>query len=99
MDIDKFTKPCSSMSEVIKPVGGKALCYEEQRTYVDLTHFSKYENVHSPQKKSSKVFRIIMGDKNCQQMKSILVQLLKEWWYNKLNGLHLFCIPFSKLSM
>ena len=65
MEIDQHTEPCSSMLKATKPVAGIDLTQcssesvsqgtEEQRSFVDVTNFSKDEDVHSPQKKRYKV--------------------------------------------
>ena len=71
--------PCSSVLQST----------EEQRTVVDLTHFSEDKDVHSPLKKRSKVFDsegIIMGSELSDDDINLAQQLLKEQ-YNKLNGL------------
>ena len=82
--------PCSSVLQST----------EEQRTVVDLTHFSKDKDVHSPLKKRSKVFDsegIIMGNELSDNEINLAQQLLKEQ-YNKLNGLQSTLLQSKQLK-
>ena len=97
------------MKPEIKSLAGKDLVpcssvlqsTEEQRTVVDLTHFSKDKDVHSPLKKRSKVFDsegIIMGNELSDNEINLAQQLLKEQ-YNKLNGLQSTLLQSKQLNL
>lgn len=108
MEIDEHTEPCSSMLKVTKPASDKDLIQcssesvsqgiKEQRSFVDL---SKDEDVHSPQKKRSKLFDsegLIMGNELSADEINLAQQFLKEQ-YSNLNGLKSTFLQSKQLNL